>query len=300
MTTARGFLKTVLALVVLSGGGATAQEMAAPLRREHLSSVNMMVDSVYTSQLRAGNVNYRATKSLTMDFSFLTPVYETARWQWAAGMGWKRRELKYADQPPLPGVLQEATVPIVATVELAEFSTLALHAKPGLYSDNYDVGLSDVNVPVGVRLFTEHSQELLTIVGLQLDWMNEIPIIPDIGVRWYFWYDWVLDFRLPNPRIEYEINDDWKIHVGIEWLGGGYRVSKYLGNSVGRPALNDSTLTYRDIRIKAGLEWSWQEDSFFAVSGGWSLKRQFVYGDGDLQLSTRGAPFVQWMFRANW
>ena len=105
MTAARNFLKLAIALAMMTGWAAWAQEHGPSLRRENFNSVNLMVDSVYTSQLRAGNVNYRAAKTLTTEFSFLTPVCETARWQWAAGIGWKRREIKFADQPPLPGVL---------------------------------------------------------------------------------------------------------------------------------------------------------------------------------------------------
>lgn len=299
MTTGRIFVKLALVMVILSGVTASGQEHGASLRRENYHNIHAMVDSVYPSQLRAGGVNYRASKTVTFEFSTLIPAYETARWQWAVGAGWKRREVKFADQPALPGVLHEVNIPVAASVELAEFTTLGLSIKPGIYSDMYDIGFSDLNAPVGLRLFTEHSPELLTIVGFQLDWYNNIPIIPDIGVRWYFWYDWVLDFRLPNPRIEYEINDHWKIHAGMEWLGGAYRVSDGLGTPLGRPGLDDSTLTYRDLRIKAGVEWSWDEDSFFAVSGGWSVKRRFIY-DGNHQLSTRGAPFVQWMFRTSW
>ncbi len=291
----------VAGLIGLEAGTALlAQENIAPMRRHDTTVLRFDADKVLGSTLKSGGVSFGTTKTLTLGMDFLTPVWHSGRWQWDLGMEWKRREIDYRVNPGAPGVLQVFSMPVVASYEWNEVTTLSVKLNPGIYSDMEDLGLSDVNVPVGIRLYHEYATEVLWFAGIQVDPFNEIPVIPDFGVRWRFWYDWVLDFGLPNPRIEYDFNDDWTGSVGLEWRGGAYRVSEVLPSSGGRAGTGDSTLTYRDFRVKAGLRYAWDEDSFLVLAGGYSLHRRFKFGDGNYQLTTGGAPFVQALFQSSW
>ena len=192
----------LLLLVAMSAPSALAQEHSPPLRREATSEFGMTVDFVYGASLKAGNVNFGPMRSLETDLTYLTPVGHSGRWQWDMGFAWKRRELKFRVNPGAPNALQVISVPIVGSLEMSELSTLAVKVSPGIYSDKYDIGLSDINAPAGIRFYHEYHPEFLWYLGAQVNIWNEYPVIPDAGFRWRFWYDWVLDFSVMNPRIE--------------------------------------------------------------------------------------------------
>lgn len=289
------------ALVVLGSGSAGwTQENGPPLRRFESNLLRFDVENVYGANLKSGGAAFGPLRMATLGVDFLTPVAFRGRWQLDMGMEWRRREVDYSRNPGLPSALQIVSVPLVASFEVNEPSTLAIRIAPGIYSDMEDLGWSDVNAPIGIRFYHEYAHEVIWYAGLQADWMNEIPVMPDFGVRWRFWYDWILDVNLPNPRIEYEITDKWVGSAGVEWRGAAYRVSEVLPSSGGRPGTGDATLTYRDYRVKVGLRYQWDEESFFQLAGGYSLHRRLKFSDGNFQLTTGGAPFVQASFQAAW
>lgn len=297
----RMYVVAAAALVGLaSATTGLAQENGPPLRRHDNNLLRFDADNVYGATLKSGGVGFGSLRTATHGFDFLTPVAMRGRWQWDVGMEWRRREIGYRVNPGIPSALQIVSVPVVASYELNEPSTLAIRVAPGIYSDMEDLGFSDINAPIGIRFYHEYAHGVIWYAGLQADWMNEIPVIPDFGIRWRFWYDWVLDVNLPNPRLEYEFTDKWVGSAGVEWRGAAFRVSEILPSSGGRAGTGDSTLTYRDFRVKVGLKYAWDEESFFSLAGGYSLHRRLKFSDGGFQLSTGGAPFVQAAFNSSW
>lgn len=290
----------LLALMAIGVSHTIAQEHVAPLRREATSVFRTEVDFVYGAQLRAGNVNFDNARTLTVGMSYLTPIGYTGRWQWDMGFVWKRREVKYRVNPGAPNALQVISTPIVASMEMSERSSLAIQASPGIYSDMYDIGLSDINAPVGIRFYHEYHPEFMWFLGAQVNIWNEIPVIPDIGFRWRFWYDWILHMSLPNPRLEYDFSDQWTGFAGVEWLGEAYNTSDDLALANGRPGTGDTSLTYRDYRVKLGLRYTWDEDNHVMIAGGYSLHRRLKFDGGNYQLTTGGAPFVQAVLNTSW
>ena len=279
---------------------AAAQEVVVPNRRHDTSVFSLRVDDLRGANLKGGGLNYGQSRTLTVDLDVLTPLGDTGAILWDVGFGWKRMEFAYHVESGNPGALQAVKVPIGASWELGEMTTFGMQIQPGIYSDSYDLGLNDVNVPVGIRLFHRHDSDLLWMIGLQANAWHEFPVIPDVGVRWRFWYDFVLDARLPNPRLEYEISDRWTVSAGFEWLGGAYRVSRNNVAAGGLPGTDDSTLTYRDHRIKTGFRFSWDEENHVSLSVGYSLGRRFRYSRGGQMLKTGGAPFVQLGLHTEW
>lgn len=277
-----------------------AQEVLVPNRRHDTSVFSVRVDDVRGANLTGGGVNYGKSRTMTVDLDVLTPVNNRGPILWDVGFGWKRMEFAYHVESGNPGALQAVKVPIGASWELGEVTTLGVQIQPGVYSDSYDISLGDVNVPVGIRLFHGHESDLMWMVGLQANAWHEFPVIPDIGVRWRFWYDFVLDARLPNPRLEYELSDRWTTFAGFEWLGGAYRVGRNNVASGGLPGTDDSTLTYRDQRINAGFRFAWDDESYVSLSAGYSLGRRFRYSRGGQLLKAGGALFVQLGLHLEW
>lgn len=292
----------VIVLGGLFGQEVSGQEIIVPNRRHDTSVFQVVVDDLRGASLRGGGVNYGRSRTLTAGFSVLTPLMDTGRAMWDTGFEWKRMEFSYHVEPGSPGALQMMNVPLGASWELGEVTTLGVQIKPGIYSDNYDLGLSDVNVPTGIRLFHEHHPDLLWMIGLQFDPWHEIPVIPDIGFRWRFWYDFVLDARLPNPRLEYDLSDRWTTFAGFEWRGGTYRVSRNIVAGGGLPGTDNSTLTYRDLRVGGGFRFTWddEEENYVSVSAGYSFQRRINYDRGGQTLKAGGAPYVRLVLHTEW
>lgn len=295
-------LVAAMAMAGITALDGVAQEAYAPYRRHNTSTFEMTVDDLRGADLTGGGVNYGKSRTLTAGLRALTPVMDAGRAMVDAGFEWKRMEFAFHVEPGTPGALQTINVPLVASWEMGELTTLGVQIKPGFYSDMYDIGLKDVNVPVGIRLFHEHHPELLWMIGLQFDPWHEIPVIPDIGFRWRFWYDFVLDARLPNPRLEYEMSDRWSTFVGFEWRGGTYRVSRNIVAAGGLPGTDNSTLTYRDLRVGGGFRFTWdeEEENYVTVSAGYSLNRRIKYDRGGQSLRAGGAPYVRLSLHAEW
>lgn len=265
-----------------------AQENGPPLRRHDTTILQVETDVVIGASVKAGSVNFGPARTWTIGTEFLTPVTTAGHWQWDMGLEFTRREFKYRVNPGAPAVLQIISIPMVASYDLNEATTIGVKLNPGLYSDVYDLGLSDFNMPVGVRLYHEYAYDVMWFAGFQVDLLNEFPVIPDFGLRWRFWYDWVLDVGLPDARIEYEFSDRWTGSAGLEWRGGAYRVSRTLPASGGKPGTGNSSLTYRDLRVKVGLRYGWAEENFILLAGGYSFQRQLKFGDGNYQLKMGG------------
>jgi hypothetical protein len=56
--------------------------------------------------------------------------------------------------------------------------------------------------------------------------------------------------------------------------------------------LNDQTITFREIRMGAGLNRLWTQKLTVGIEAGWVVDRRFVYDKANLQLNGDGAPYV--------
>lgn len=277
-----------------------AQEIGVPHRRYNTSVIEVVADQLRGAELRGGGVNYGNSSVSTFGLNVMTPVADAGRTMWDAGFEWRRMEFSYYAEPGSPGALQAVDIPVVASWELGEVTTLGVMIKPGIYSDMYDIGLADVNVPGGIRLFHEHHPDLLWTLGLQFDPWHEIPVIPDFGVRWRFWYDFVLNASLPNPRLEYEMSDRWAAYVGFQWRGGTYRVSRNTVASGGLPGTDNATLTFRDLRVGAGFRYAWSDESHLTFGAGYSFYRHLNYDRGGQLLRAHGSPYIRFAVHGEW
>lgn len=79
---------------------------------------------------------------------------------------------------------------------------------------------------------------------------SDLPVVPAIGAVWLPHPGTRVDFILPNPKVNFLMQDDGRRQQWT-YLGAGIN-----GNTWGyeRPTFGDDTLTYSDVRVVAGWE----------------------------------------------
>lgn len=294
------FAAAVVACVLLTDAlPALAQTSFPPLRRSELRVLDMRIDHVTDSDVFQGDRKFGNSQNTIISMSYVRPQWEHPSEylpvRWDLGFHARRIEIQTPRGATMANTLQSVGLRVGAIAEFNRNTSLSFQMDPGLYSDIHDVNLSDVSVPFGLRLlFNPDEYDLTWFVGLHVNPRHEFPVIPEIGIRARVFHDWVLHLYLPNPRIVYELNDQWTFNIGAEWVGGAYNLSKTFGNEFERPDLNDTTVTYRDIRLMGGAKWWFDDDAYLSLNGGWSFQRRYTYDDvNDLVLTGKGAPFIQ-------
>ena len=130
----------------------------------------------------------------------------------------------------------------------------------------------------GIRQVSEQWQWSFGAIALGRD---DIPVVPAIGAVWTpnDWTRW--DLILPNPTINFLVNDDGSRQNWL-YLGGGFNGTTWGYES---PTLGDDRLTYGDLRLVAGWKstpWAPPGQPFvrgrkFNVEVGYSFNRDLEF-----------------------
>ena len=72
---------------------------------------------------------------------------------------------------------------------------------------------------------------------------------------------------------------------------------KFNETAKGDPRLNNSQVSYREVRASAGLSYRFNPTSELILGAGVGLDRRATFNEQRLQLVSRGAPFVRLQYR---
>ena len=199
----------------------------------------------------------------------------------------------------IPDRLQSLNAVVGLDTKLSDSLLIRFEARPGFYyADDLEGG--DFNAPIILGGTYLYSSTLQFVFGVGVDWERKYPVFPGGGFRWKFAPQWVLNATLPAPRLEYEINRNLMVYAGAELRGGTYRVDDDFVGDPREPAnLNNTVLTYSEIRTGAGLTWNIGEACRLSLEGGYVPRREFDYHRADFRWkSDGGAPYGSVSFRA--
>lgn len=214
-------------------------------------------------------------------------------YSWRAGLAWERFSFGTPAGAPLPNTLQTVAVGLGNTWHVADRWILQFEAEPGIYSDFEDISIEDFNAPIVARAIYSPNRNLQWVFALVGNFRSEFPVVGGVGVRWKFADRWTLSLAIPKPVIEYQPTDALMLFAGAEFNGNTFRVAEDFGSRRGRPALNDEDVSYRDVRVGAGVQYTFSKKLIGIVEGGWMIDRRFVFDDQDLQLNGDGAAFFK-------
>lgn len=215
------------------------------------------------------------------------------------GAEWQQLSFGLPQNALLPNTLQDIHAIVGADFDLSDRWLLRVDWQPGLYSDLKDISFEDFNAPLTAGFSYLVNKNLQWVFGFDLNLRRHYPFLPGAGVRWQFADQWVLDFILPNPRLEYKPTDTLTAYIGGQFIVDTYKVSENFGVNHGRPNLNDATLDYSEYRAGAGVNWEFMPHLSAEVEGGYMIERKFDFYNANTQIGSGGAPYGQVALRAN-
>jgi hypothetical protein len=279
--------KQIMTLAAL--GAATAFNHAQASELQHQFTTGFSYSA--PADLSIGSVTAGKMDAFHTDVSYLLRFKESDTYAWGLGFGWERAGFGLPAGVPLPNTVNALTLNFQNEWRFAEQWSLRVDARPGLFSDLEDINGGDFNAPVTVGIAYAQSKTLTWVAAINADFRRDIPIIGGIGVRWNFAPDWTLSLLLPKPTIEYQVCPEAAVFAGGELMGGAYRVGEDLGTRTGQPLVNDEIVSYREIRVGAGVRAKLGKNLTATVEGGWVIDRRFTYDEANLLINGDGAAY---------
>jgi len=245
------------------------------------------------ADMRQGDRDLGKTEEQFATFNYVASVPVSKGWQLRTGVSWDRYSFGNTPGAPIPDTLQSTALVLGADVELSEKWVMRFEIQPGIYSDFEDIDSGDFDIPMILGFSYIVNKDLQWVFGLIVSPNSEYPVLPGAGVRWQFADDWTLNFILPRPRLEYQVNEQLGVFIGGEIKGGNYRTGSDFGTDVGNPALNNAVVSYREIRAGAGLVYQFHPAVALEAEGGWMVDRLLDYYRADTRVRGDGAPYAQ-------
>lgn len=273
-----------LAVGVLSAVTAFAQP-SATMRPALLASVS--VETSYSSRedlargaTRLGNL---AVQHFGVSFSSRHQVNEASTLLY--GVAYQTHELDASGPLPLPDRLAELSLNLGWQQRLSPQWSIAVFARPGLYSDFEQLDSDSLNLPVLALANYAVSRDLIWSFGLTANPFSDNPVIPIVGVRWNFAPQWTFNVGFPQSGFTWKPTEQLALRAGARFQGGSFRITENLGPPApGIARLANTFVDYREVRVGAGLDYELGDRFTLSFDLGVVTDRKFDYFDRNYRL----------------
>src|ERR1035437_6656095 len=201
---------------------------------------------------RGGGVNVGSVDEHSADLKYVVSPQLNKDLLLRIGFEWQRFSFGVPDHAPLPRVLQQASLVLGFDYQVADEWLMRVEVQPGIYSDFRDITLRDVDAPLVIGAAYLASADLQWFFGLRVDARTQCPVLPAAGARWKFSDEWALDFMLPKPWLEYDVNDKLQPYAGAEIQAGTFAVGQNFGTPRGQPKLDNAIVDYLELHLGSG------------------------------------------------
>jgi len=210
-----------------------------------------------------------------------------------AGFEWQRFSFGFEDSfGLLPNTLQSVSAIFSVEMFFSEQWFAFMAVRPGLFSDFEDISTADFNF-TGLALGIYRPYPELTFFGgVTLDINRDFPVVPVVGLRWLFAEDWMLELAAPRSRIKYDFAPGWRVFGVAGYKGDAYRTGESFGSDSIWPLFDNAWLTYREVRVGAGVGYKWNDTIDARLEAGAAVFRQFNYDRIGIDLTADPAPYV--------
>ena len=209
------------------------------------------------------------------------------------GAEWQRFSFGVPDHAPVPDVLQQVSMVLGFDYQFADQWLMRAEVQPGIYSDFRDVRWDAVDAPLILGAAYLANDDLQWFLGLRVDARSQYPVLPAIGVRWKFNDEWTLDFQLPKPRLEYDVNDNLHLYLGAGLEAGTFRVGEHFGSGRGQPKLDNAVVDFFEVRVGPGCSWKIAPNLTVEAEAGYMPYRSFDFFDPSIVFRSHNAPYGQ-------
>ncbi|MBK5274277.1 MAG: hypothetical protein JJE30_04410 [Desulfuromonadales bacterium] len=209
------------------------------------------------------------------------------------GAEWQRFSFETPRAVAVPDTLQQGNAILGFDYQLAEQWLMRAEVQPGLYGDFSRLSWRSFDAPIVMGFVYLVDADLQWAFGLRVDVRSQYPVLPAAGVRWKFTDVWTLDLMLPNPRLEYDVNNKLQAYLGGGILAGTYVVGDHFGDVRGLPQLNNATVDYSEARLGPGFSWKALPNLTLEAEAGYVLYRTWDFFDQHINLNSKPLPFLQ-------
>ena len=115
-------------------------------------------------------------------------------------------------------------------------------------------------------------------------------MLPGVGFRYKINQDWVADFILPNPRLEYNFSKSLIFYAGGEIQSNSYRMEPNFGTNHGDPRLNSAIADYDQIRVGLGASWKIRKELTLELEAGFVPIQEFDFHRVDVKVRAVDVP----------
>src|ERR1039457_7267437 len=204
---------------------------------------------------RGGGMNVGSVDEHSADLKYVVPPQLNKDLLLRIGFEWQRFSFGVPDHAPRPSVVQQASLVLGFDYQIADEWLMRVEVQPGVYSDFRDITWRDVDAPLVVGVAYLASSDLQWFFGLRVDARTQYPVLPAAGARWKFSEAWILDFMLPKPRLEYDVNGKLQLYAGAEVQAGTFAVGQNFGTPRGQPKLDGAIVDYLELHLGSGCSW---------------------------------------------
>jgi len=242
---------------------------------------------------RGGGVNVGSVDEHSADLKYVVSPQVTKDLLLRVGFEWQRFSFGVPDHAPLPSGLQQASLVLGFDYQVADEWLMRVEVEPGIYSDFREITFRDVDAPLVIGGVYLASADLQWFFGLRIDARTQYPVLPAAGARWKLSDEWTLDFMLPKPRVEYNVNDNLQLYLGGEIQAGTFAVGQNFGSPRGQPRLDNAIVDYLEFHVGSGCSWKITPAITIEAEAGLMPFRSFDFFAPDIVFRSHDAPYGQ-------
>lgn len=300
-TQATGLL---LMVVGLHGGTddkeASLKDIQTDARPAIVENASANYSYVGGSDLKSGGSGSLSEQTSDFKYDLRVPVNDTVGVGF--GLGYNRIDFGAPSNSFLPDNLQSLNLNILGYYKLSnQWSLFAMFGpRMNLVNDWDSIDSKNVSLAGALGAHYEFNKDLAVQFGLAFNPdLDNVPVIPLLGLNWHFADQWTLNFGFPRTAIDYQVLTNLRLSLETAFLGGEYQTSSTYGNDVGNPQLNDRTLRYHEIRVGVGAVYSLTKNVDLELSAGSAVYREFDFKDTGYDPKAEPAPYVKTGIKVN-
>jgi len=260
-------------------------------------SVSEELDAVYSyvgdAHTRGANLKSGEVDEQSADVKYVVSPQVNRDLLLRFGFEWQRFSFDVPDHVAVPRVLQQASGVLGFDYQIADEWLMRVETEPGIYGDFENINWRDFDSPLIIGCIYLASADVQWFLGLRVDVRCEYPVLPVAGVRWKLSDEWTLNFMLPSPRVEYQVNDRLTLYTGAGIEAGTFATGETFGSDHGERKLNGTIVDFLEFRLNAGFSWKLNPHVTVEAEAGHMPYREFDFFEPDLDVRSYNAPYGQ-------
>jgi hypothetical protein len=176
---------------------------------------------------------------------------------------------------------------------------VAAHARPGWYGDLEHIDGDAFTIPAIAMVSFLQSPSLIWHAGVSVNPFGVNTVLPGIGVRWKLAADWTLDIGFPRLGVTWRARRALALYGAVSGQGGSYRITGDLGPAPRGGRLDNTYLSYREIRVGAGADYNVTGKIKLTAEAGVMADRRFDFHDRGCKLKGDPAPYATFAIACN-